>query len=506
MIGQEFLRLFSRWGLLAVATLIVPILIVIAFVPSVVNPIPQNTNRAEASRRLYDLRNMIDGLSQSYDASIRENLVDAWVAFGGRTDDEQGDITGAYHAFFRAEMTHPDHFTDAINYFRSARTFFNVFYDIFYRYVYDMPTPKVFITQSNLNALVDGTKQLFQLFQTEPTDIHALRNRRDQMNNVRRSVDFRQILSETRNMFLTPQQATILHARFNLLDHRRDQVWAIGYAEYVDFCNMIYSYITIRMNRFIQSNANFSTSNFMGFTTFERQEQSRELYRLEYLFETQGFDMNYSRPPGGLVVFGTFTIMHAGSGTTIIDFMFHGAWVAFIALVVFAIIVTAFVIFVDIKNKTVIGTIATTQSRHRIIWTKIGVSMLCITTLLLIFYGLFALIGASIIGGTSLPPTVLAVFMGNVISMSPIVFLILQCLYILAKLFLLVLLTAFLSVIFNNQYILAALCTLAVAAVVLLPVFLTPFNLFIVIFLPCIILLGGIFLVGTTWIFKKKEF
>jgi len=197
--------------------------------------------------------------------------------------------------------------------------------------------------------------------------------------------------------------------------------------------------------------------------------------------------------------------MHRGSGTTVIDFIYNASEILFPALAIFMVVMTIFCVYVDIEKRTIIGKIAFSQGRNRVIWSKLGACTLYAFSFLAFFFIVFAILGSLIVGG-SLPPLALVIFAGNVIPISPVFIILLQFIGLLIKLTFLIAFTAFLSILIKNKYILLALSLTVLTILLNLTVFLSPFTLFSVIFWPILVASTTGLLFATAQMFKRREF
>ena len=504
---HELGRLFSRRPVLVTVILIVPLMLVAAFVqprtPAVEQDItPAAVARAEA--KLDELPGLFAGLIHEYPETNTYNLqlLDAWRDFGGQTDDIAGDQYGAYSHFYQAESQLIHEFFNAYN---NARDKFLIYYDLFQKYMY--PLPKVFIQKSDFEGLVRGTDALYELFDVTYLGANELNIARDKMNAVRQKTTFRYYLERTKPMFLYRDQFDDLGMKLKRLNDARLVQHASNTGDYIDHCEMTFQYITWHLNQYIVANATIPTNKFWGFTPYERQAAKREMVRMEYLFDRGEVSKDYSHSPLGVSALGSFNLMNAGYGTTIIDYVSNGVSIVFPALAIFMVFVTAFCVLSDINRGTIVGSVASPYSRRKIIWTKEVAVLVAAATLLLTYCLFFTVVGAILLGGMGVPPPVLGIAFGSlVIKTSAVGFLMFQCLVTLLKLFLIVSCVSLMSVAFKNKFTVCVVGVLFAAAFVVADVMLTPFSLYLLLIWPIKSLITGSFLFVMDRKFAKKEF
>ncbi|MDR0462402.1 MAG: ABC transporter permease [Christensenellaceae bacterium] len=524
MIIHELKRLLSWRPIGVTVCFFVPLLILVCLVPGIKAPVTPPVNTAVIDGHIADLPAVFERLKASADEettnTINMQLLAKWIIFGGKTDDldQAEDIRGAYYEFYSAHFypggTEAEVWSQITPKYNYAKSTFMSFYQMYTDYMNPMPT--IFINEGEYGNLQWGVDKLYKLFNATYDSIDDLNDARLEMNKVRQAVAFRSILSMSRNMRLTSIQVDDLNSKLNRLNQRRDALRPAGGIYYADFCNMTYDYISWHMRNYIAQNADFSTTSFQGFDTSTRELDKRQIVRLQWLIDNNKFDIDYSTPSNGLSNFKPFSIMHKAHGTTIIDFMYNASEIVWPALAIFAVFMTVFCIFDDIKNKTILGAIASKHSRRGIIFAKIIACFLCVTIVMLIFSSMFLIFG-SIMASGSLPPPVLVIFMGKVISIAPETLLLIHFINLLQKLFLIVSFTAVLSILIAGftkklqksvEYrpIMYVPACIFAGSVVILCTFLSIYSSFAVVFFGIAAVSTSLLLFATDRVFVRKEY
>jgi len=500
MILHEFLRLISLRPVLFTVVFAVPLIILVSLVPGIRQPVSLATNPAAINAKIDALPNAIRGLTQVGDEATYAQLLDAWVAFAGQTDDMHGDHTGVYSAFYHADIGTHELRTIMINAYRDAHYSFMEFFELYQRYIQDFPT--VFIPHGRFHAFTEGIERIHHYFtwcesrqSYGPFDPHwqnfqgvpQLNNIRHGINTVRRQVPFRTILANSRSMQLTTAQGNSLLERLNQLNAQR-QTHAHNMTNFVDFSHTVYNYMVWRINEYAAQNADFSTSGFYGFDTITRSLDEQNFVRARWLIENNEIGLNFGYPPGGLGFATTFTIMHERTGTTVADFVHDANEIITIAMLFFVILLTTYSIFKDINDKTILGAVASRHGRRTIILTKIAACVTVSAFVLAIFWVIFFILGGLLIGSMMYPPTILVVIGTGVFPVTASIYLLVTFLLTMVQMIAVISLTAFLSVVVKqNQYLLYAPPAFLATVIILLGVFMAPFSLFGILMYPLLI-------------------
>jgi ABC-type transport system involved in multi-copper enzyme maturation permease subunit len=314
-------------------------------------------------------------------------------------------------------------------------------------------------------------------------------------------------------MKLTPEQAAELR---KYLEQLSVKLGALSGEQYADYSKMVYDYVTIRMRNYIAENANTPTSKYQGFTIPEREMQRKQLIRLDWLFENNKFDKDFSYESYGLSSKNAFSIMHKITGTTIIDYVYNSIELIcpFLSLLVVFFVVHC--IYDDMKNKTILGAVASKHNRWEIILSKLLACTILLVIMLAVFGTLFYIIGGALTGSAAVPPPVL-VISGKVAVTNASTIIIVEFLMLLLKLFLIMSFTALLCIFIatltkriysptTSRVIMYVPACLFAIGEVLLWVFLKQFIEFNAIFLTCAITASCAFVFQTCRIFIKKEY
>ena len=515
MILHEIKRMLAWRPVAVMLCLVVPLLLLATFVPGIKSPSPAPTDSTVIDAHLASLPSIFERLKDTTVITTNQRLLNTWIVFGGQTDDYTGDIRGAYYNFYRAEVNDAFQMRHT---FSIAKIAFMDFYELYQDFMTPMPT--VFIRRSDYANLSWGVEQLYNRFNSvdgATSPIQEINDARFAMNKVRQRVPFRQILMGARDMILTQEQINDLNAILEKMNQRRNELRQGDPAYYVDYSIMTYEYISWHQRRYTEQNAGFSTRSFQGFTTSVKEAEKFEMTRLRWLVNNDKFNLDYSYPPGGLSHKRTFSLMHKTTGTSIIDFIFNATEIIWPALAILLVLMTVFCIFDDIKNKTILGAIASRYTRREIIWSKLLACLLCMTILLLFFCIMFLVLGSIVLNGLPMPPTVVVFAFGYALSMASGGFLFLHLIGLLFKSFLIISLTALISIIVANltkqiqdpiKYraaMYAPACFFAIA-IVLMDVFLKIFSAYTIVFYPAAIFIMICMLVRIDQRFTRKEF
>ena len=528
IILHEIRQLLSLRPVCVALCVMLPLLIFTAFVPKVQKPIEPSNDVTAAETRYFALGGIFDDLAASLDAEepYTEILLKDWVAFAGQTDDIAGDITGAYYYFYEGDplFEFDGYYGDFYGWqigmwsrYARAQQFFRDFYDGAYTN-YLLPYPRIFIKQSAYDVFTGGIERLNALFTAEYTNLTELREGRRQMTDIRIKTPFRRILVEAKTMTLTQEQVGILNEKLETYEERRkyifDNIGIFSTAEYVSFLDMVYRVVTWDMERFIESNADFDTRDYYGFTTLDKEYRHIDVARTKYCLEKDLFSIEYSVYPSGMRFRNMFTTMHAESGTTAIDRIFNAAEIALPFLIIFMIVISFYVVFMDVRAGTIIGAIASPHSRITIIFGKTVAALIAMSMIFWVFaFG--ALFIGVVFGGISgaLPPTVLMVLMGDlVVPMKPVTALFIYYLGVMVKMLLVFAVTAIVSLIllrFRPRFEILILFIATVTPFVLFLVadyFLRPFVAYGVFLYPIMCVTAYTILHWVFYVFNKKEY
>jgi len=515
MIWHELRRMFAWRPVAVTLLLIVPFIIIVGFVPGIKKPITPPTDATEINAQILALpatferlqRSTPTGGTQPHDVlpppdTTKAILLQSWRWFGGlgTADDDLGSQYNAYYKFYRgADISNSDEMQLA---YMGAQIAFANFYAVYNTFL--SPIPTLFIKNSDYKNLHWGVQQLNYWFsQTWNTVIEA-NEIRHELNKVRRDVPFRAILQGMQDMYLTTAQTDYLNTELERLVDKRNEITDPVYS--ANYSKMIWTYITFLMNDYIDQNANFSTASFYGFGNTARMQHESDYVRTKWLLDNDKFDLNYSSPPGGLSLSNTMSVMHETSGTTMADFIFNGSEIIFPAMAIFAVLVSLFCVFQDIKQKTILGAIASRYSRRRIIWSKAAACMLACTIVMALFWAIFLAMGAMLIGSVAFPPTIIVTMGVRVIQMTAGIFLLLQFVSAMIAISAIVAFVTLFSTLIQNWKILYPVAGFFALAVVLLEIFLSHIAIFTMIFYPLLLVFTAFFMVWTDQTFARKEF
>jgi hypothetical protein len=424
------------------------------------------------------------------------------------------DFSDKYHVFYWANYLKSR--DDIWGKFDETKDAFITLYDDYF-VEYMVPMPMFFVRDTQYYAFKDGIEELWTLFDgvTETKDSVALLGDEDRlsatkhlnymrskMTEVRIRIDFRGIVTGSAPMYLTEQQANELT---NRLVYLRDKTPTTSHEHALDYGMMVLAYINILKNQYVESNAGFNTSGFHGFTPYGKEQAKMEKARIEYLLENGKANMSYSYAPFGLSPVATLGIMNTQYGTTVIDSMHNSFEIIYPALALLAILMVIFSLFMDLRDKTIIGSVASPNFRWKILLAKLVACLVAMMALMFVFGMAVMFIGAIKVGSFAVAPTILfPVFGLAIIELSPVAFLALYLLLLLVKLFLVASVVGLLCMVIKNMYLLAGIGVLFVAALVVIDVFLTPFIVFQFLFWPIVIV--GILVASyfTYRLFAKK--
>jgi len=497
---RELNRIISRAPLFFVLFCMLPLFLLAYFVPGTSKEQGFDTdNTLDTAEQRF---NSLPGTFAGYDEvqHLKDQLVVAWIAFGGQTDDVKGDVHGAYYNFYRAEA-YGNGGIELFQAFNVAKPVFMNFY-IVYRNTLAI-TPKVFITKSDYETFVNGVEGLYEHFSLTYDNEQHLNLARGKCNDIRKKVKFRQILERTQPMHLTKTQADNLAGTWGDLDDKRRTIAQSGGnpVYYADFCGMAYTYVVHQMNRYVAQNANHKTKSYMGFEHKNNDTRKAEIVRIEYLLDNGKANLDYSYPPG------SFGIMHPPTGTTAIDFVVNAFEVIMLGLVILAIVLTIFCVGTDIRQKTVIGAIASPRWRIGIIWSKLFACWAAVFMAVALFCALFFVTSAITIGLGIHAPTVLYVFFGkSVVELSPFACFLIFMGGLFAKLFFIVALTALLCLVWKSKFAIGIVTVLAGVCIFLLDFFLRAYLVYTLIIWPVILVLLVVCAVSASRVFRKRDF
>lgn len=533
MIKHEISRLLGVRPLGIVLCVLVPLLILTIFVPGTTKPVVKDlkTDIAGTATVRFNGLNPTDGTLHDLNANARtenankhylDDMKHTWIAFGGLSDNLNED-TGAYFPFYSATYEYATAHEDTIlqaNY-NLAKTAFDTFYIEYQKIM--LPIPKIFIRAADYDAFTRGIEDIHNLFDLEVSSTvytHEETTKvwrvQDKMNKIRRDTHFRAIMNRSQGMFLTKAQYDELAAIWETIETRRKAIVLHPpftdlneqILHYTDFCDMGFDYISWLIYRAVVKNAPFETDMYWGYSTYEINAQRLEISRTAYLLQHDLFNMDYSTTPSGLTVHRPFTVMHAPSGTTGIDYIFNGLEVILPALLLLSVAIAIWCVWWDVHQMTVLGSVASPHTRRKIIWAKMFACLVVSLGILGAFAVLLGLFSTAALGGWATPPTALIVMLRDVVvKMSPIAFIILAILGVVAKMMTVILLTTYISLLFWRYRFVAPVAGGVFCVIFfLLDLFLRPFVLYNIIFYPIILVLIGVLLRLVDGAFVKKEY
>ena len=142
-------------------------------------------------------------------------------------------------------------------------------------------------------------------------------------------------------------------------------------------------------------------------------------------------------------------VAHKSMGTSPYDFIFNAFEILAIPLILFGVLAAAFCIFDDIKKNTVITPLIAPQSRTRVILAKLSAIAIIIALIMILYFILFYSV-AIVVAGTVAPPTIITVFGGTVIKISPLILLLIYILSLFFKVLFFAAVAAFISINANS--------------------------------------------------------
>jgi len=426
----ELKGILFKKSLLFMVLFFVPLFILTCFVPGITKPAARPADATELETALQAAETRLDNLSSAFEGladitnNYRQELRNKWIAFGGYSnigENAEGEDVGdgaqyLYWNFYHAEAIESERSYEIVDAYIALQPAFMIFYQAYQEYIAGMPL--LLIKKQDYHPFIQGVETLHEYFTSTELDPLELNAMRGKCNDLRRDVNFLGIIDNMQPMRLATvpfNQVEGLKQKLFTINETRETIPQNTFDEvinYIDFCDTAYEYLTTHMKNYVIQNADFKTRVYYGFNGMGKKRA--ELKRFEYMLEKAKTNMDYSRP----LAFGK--AQHFPTGSTMFDFAYNGFLIITIALILLAIIITAF------GNKITLPKL-----------------LACYTAILIVvalFCGAYLLTGF-LIGGAVGPP-VLFILFGKVIIMSQLQYFIMILAVLIFVLFFFITLTA----------------------------------------------------------------
>jgi hypothetical protein len=331
--------------------------------------------------------------------------------------------------------------------FTNAKISFDVFMEV-YEELEGGSFQMILVSPRDAAALTDGIEILSEHFYESPMMLQTkhesfFTSMRGDLGLVwdKTGIRIQAVLNKATTAFLDADQISRLMNQvipdINQAISSFEETEAGGTARHTSFMTVAESYLLLSIKKMQAENHGGRISIFYGFEDFRDGRADAEIKRLGFLLDNLKCELDYA---SALNFWG---VMSATTGTTIIDYIFTNMEIVSVLLILLGLLLAWYSIFVDIKNNTIIGNVASMHGRGKTIISKLIAISIIILTVMAMFVGLFYIAG-SIFASTNATLPVLTMFNGNVYVVSPLLMFVMY----LVSLFLKVLFFAFIMSIF----------------------------------------------------------
>ncbi|MCL2756080.1 MAG: hypothetical protein FWE45_03480 [Firmicutes bacterium] len=428
-----------------------------------------------------------------------ENLENGLVVFNSITlESWQTNLVNSYTNFINSWTTFSELpiGSQLETEFPARRGTFNTFYDLYSANL--LNTLPFFIENSSFIEMRDSVERMYELFNPGDHATDQIGGVRSEINQLVFNTNIIQTLENMTPQILTPGQQSELETLSNTISSTTLSQ-SISYDVLYAYYNNKYFYLRQQVNVAVASNTIQDVRGYYGFEYFGTTRLDAKLLVARYLIDNERTSLDYSIP------FSFMGFISPSNGVTIFDFIFSNLELAIIPLVLLIVYMSILVFNKDVNNGTSLFTIATRKSRFNIISSKILTLLILSLTGLLLLTTLYAVTGAIFIGSNSVPP-ILTTFNGTgIVIMQPLSIFLIYFLSLIFKLFSFAVIISIFSMMIKKIKPLIILSSLIIVAVVLLNLFLSPFNFFR--FIPTLALDFSIFWgIDSLWVTLPMNF